>query len=75
MRKPNGTLPGTAIWMRRDGVMITNQMSWPSTVRMNGVIEWQCEHGIGHPVGHVTAWREHYGVHGCDGCCQDIPKL
>ncbi len=24
-----------------------------------------CEHGIGH----------HDGVHGCDGCCKDMPKV
>ena len=27
-------------------------------------IEAICEHGIGH----------HNGVHGCDGCCSDMPK-
>lgn len=27
-------------------------------------VEAICEHGIGH----------HNGVHGCDGCCSDMPK-
>lgn len=29
-----------------------------------GFVEAICEHGIGH----------HKGVHGCDGCCKDMPK-
>lgn len=29
-----------------------------------GFIEAVCAHGIGH----------HKGVHGCDGCCKDVPK-
>lgn len=28
-----------------------------------GFIEAVCAHGIGH----------HNGVHGCDGCCSDVP--
>lgn len=27
--------------------------------------EWVCDHGIGH----------HRGVHGCDGCCVNEPKM
>lgn len=42
-------------------------------VREDGRLERTCEHGIGHPVGHVD-WRrlqdDHMWVHGCDGCCR-----
>ena len=37
--------------------------------RMDGRIERQCEHGVGHPIGHVGRWVKWMGVHGCDGCC------
>lgn len=35
-----------------------------SDIRENGLIEAICIHGIGH----------HLGIHGCDGCCKDLPK-
>jgi len=43
-------------------------------VRLGGLVEDVCEHGVGHP---NRAWlAEHdpdgsrlLGVHGCDGCC------
>ena len=42
------------------------------TVREDGRLERHCEHGIGHPVGHVD-WRKvgdrPTWIHGCDGCC------
>lgn len=34
-----------------------------SDIRPDGFVEVLCEHGIGH----------HKGVHGCDGCCADVP--
>ena len=38
-------------------------------VRLNGTIEWVCEHGVGHPI----YWEvEGGGIHGCDGCCKNI---
>jgi len=34
----------------------------------DGIIEWICEHGVGH-----TVWSPHdYNVHGCDGCCRKL---
>lgn len=38
-------------------------------VRADGRVERVCEHGVGHPIGHMTAWQTWMGVHGCDGCC------
>jgi hypothetical protein len=38
-------------------------------VREDGRVEKLCDHGVGHPIGHVTAWKDWMGVHGCDGCC------
>lgn len=34
--------------------------------RMDGRIEWICEHGVGH-----TIWfpKGSNSIHGCDGCC------
>lgn len=39
-------------------------------VREDGRVERVCrEHGVGHPIGHLTAWKDWMGVHGCCGCC------
>ena len=40
-------------------------------VRGDGRVERVCEHGVGHPVGHVRrgAWQPWMSVHGCEGCC------
>lgn len=35
-----------------------------SDIREDGLIEAICAHGVGH----------HNGVHGCDGCCANMPK-
>lgn len=37
----------------------------------NGVVEVQCDHGVGHPhEGLCAAYGRRYdGMHGCDGCC------
>ena len=55
-------------------------MKWTKTQRTSGLIEWVCEHGVGHPdkasVDEMEAnGRPGYGVHGCDGCCkrEDFP--
>ena len=58
-------------------------MKWTKNIRGSGLLEWVCEHGVGHPdfesaklvaksYGHpVGTWL----VHGCDGCCnrEDFP--
>ena len=38
------------------------------STREHGVVEWHCKHGVGHPIGHVTEWKEWMGMHGCCGC-------
>jgi hypothetical protein len=41
-------------------------------VRLSGLLEDVCEHGVGHP---NAQWlkdnprQAHMAVHGCDGCC------
>lgn len=58
-------------------------MKWQRTVRASGLIEWVCEHGVGHPdersaekiaksLGHS---KDTWLTHGCDGCCsrEDFP--
>lgn len=48
-------------------------------VRSSTLIEDICEHGVGHPNPDSAAylnWRdktEHWGTHGCDGCCGPLP--
>lgn len=58
-------------------------MKWRATKRSSGLIEWECEHDVGHPDlpsaeriarlhGHsIEIWT----THGCDGCCnlKDFP--
>lgn len=59
------------------------EMKWFRQIRETGLIEYRCEHGVGHP-DHASAARleKHYDddagiwlVHGCDGCCRrdDFP--
>lgn len=39
-------------------------------IRETLLVEKLCQHGVGHPVGHLTTWNDSWmGVHGCDGCC------
>ena len=50
-------------------------MKWTKNIRASGLLEWVCEHGIGHP-DMDSAKRLHMeGIHGCDGCCsrKDFP--
>ena len=63
--------------------MKDKKMKWKKIIRESGLIEWECEHGIGHPdevsaqiiadkFGHsVETWM----THGCDSCCSrdDFP--
>lgn len=51
-------------------------MHWEKIVRGSGLIEWVCEHGVGHPDSEsVKKLGEPYGIHGCCGCCNrdDFP--
>jgi hypothetical protein len=38
-------------------------------VRESGLVERQCVHGVGHPIGHLDVFRDFHSVHGCEGCC------
>ncbi|MGQ4893478.1 MAG: macro domain-containing protein [Candidatus Njordarchaeia archaeon] len=57
---------------------------WTKQIKSTGLIEWVCEHGVGHP-DYESAERvaNKYGhskdvwlIHGCDGCCthKDFPS-
>lgn len=58
-------------------------MKWKKIKRQSGLIEWICEHGIGHPdIESAQRIAEKYNhdletwlIHGCDGCCSrtDFP--
>lgn len=37
-------------------------------IREDGRIEWVCEHGVGHPIGHIKKWERWMSIHGCCGC-------
>lgn len=45
--------------------------SGATILREDGRLEKSCEHGVGHPVGHLFPgeWQDWMHVHGCDGCC------
>jgi len=38
--------------------------------RMDGRIEWVCEHGVGHTVYNPNDWGKWTFSHGCCGCCE-----
>lgn len=41
-------------------------------LRDSGIIEWKCEHNVGHPVfvpDNIKSWG---WIHGCDGCCSNL---
>ena len=43
-------------------------------VRVHGLVEDICEHGVGHPniewlKFHDPDGSKRFGIHGCDGCC------
>lgn len=51
---------------------------WKMALRASGLVERECEHGIGHPDPDSIAFLEvhggsgqrgSWGLHGCDGCC------
>jgi len=56
-------------------------MKWKRIIRASGLVEWQCEHGVGHPDQSSVKTLEYltgqkgWGIHGCDGCCMrdDFP--
>lgn len=50
--------------------------AWTKIIRETGLVEYVCEHGVGHPDPEsAKKMGEGWGVHGCDGCCSrdDFP--
>jgi len=56
---------------------------WTEIRRETGLVEYVCEHGVGHPAVGSALWQaetrredeEAWMIHGCDGCCarDDFP--
>ena len=40
--------------------------------RLDGRVEWVCEHGVGHTIYNPNNWGKYSYTHGCDGCCNNI---
>ena len=59
-------------YFKPDGEKVDQADGQRIIVREDGRVEQACDHGVGHPIGHVkehgwvASWME---VHGCDGCC------
>jgi hypothetical protein len=58
----------TLVYLTPQGRVVSSRKA-NLIVREDGRVERTCEHGVGHPVGHIKRWQEWMGVHGCDGCC------
>jgi len=47
-------------------------MKWKRIIRASGLVEWQCEHGVGHPDQSSVKTLEYltgqkgWGIHGCE---------
>ena len=53
------------------------KFKWTRVVRASGLVEWICEHGVGHPDARSVKMMgdDTWEIHGCDGCCgrDDFP--
>lgn len=53
-----------------------HMVDWPMVLRGSGLIERTCPHGVGHPDPDSARYyidrtgEDHWGIHGCDGCCR-----
>lgn len=54
-----------------DGTLCEKQTNQRIVVREDGRIEQVCDHGIGHPIGHLykNSWKNWMYTHGCCGDC------
>lgn len=43
-------------------------------LRLDGRLEWVCNHGTGHTVAIPKKYQEQksWWTHGCDGCCKEM---
>ena len=57
------------------------EREWTRLRRASGLVEWVCQHGVGHPDNDSVDRMEKrapngcWHIHGCDGCCrrEDFP--
>ena len=59
-------------YFKPDGTQAFQESNQRLIIREDGRVEQACDHGVGHPIGHVkqNGWVASWmGVHGCDGCC------
>lgn len=81
---PLSNIHDAALCVDRPSCVIHNpskhhMRDWDIIVRMDkfSLIERQCSHGIGHPDPDSLDYfllqgQDWMGVHGCDGCCDDV---
>lgn len=43
--------------------------------RMDGRVEFICEHGVGHTLHNPNDWGKWTMSHTCDGCCEGVEDL
>lgn len=55
------------IFLRRNPGCKRQDLFW----RLDGRLEWKCEHGTGHT---IFSMNDHW-THGCDGCCKDLTRF
>ena len=73
---PDGTK--AKLLARRERQQLANKQGY--NIREDGRVERICEHGVGHPVGHMNVAKESEDwmwVHGCceQHCCKDYKRL
>ena len=65
---------GGIIYFTPDGTRMGEMTGQRLRIREDGRVELVCDHGVGHPIGHIRkdGWGAPWmGVHGCcvGGCC------
>ena len=59
-------------WFNSKGKKVEQADGQRIIIREDGRVEQACDHGVGHPIGHVKkdGWVASWmGVHGCCGYC------
>ncbi len=64
----------TMKFMTPEGHFISFSPGDRRSVREDGRVEQLCDHGVGHPVGHLEKWEDWMYCHGCDGCCEEVAE-
>lgn len=83
--RPSGKKMDNGKRFKKDGVGTTSNIKDMSKKfnrpveefldRLDGRIEWTCEHGVGHTVFAPKSMGKAGFIHGCDGCCKHIREV